>query len=214
MTVKIVPAWSLPPLAFTGDEPDPARFDPPTMDCIWWSSSDGPRPEGWRPPASPEDVLAGRARPFTKPAGGLYTSPLERDCAHVTLPTWAFRGYPAEKGELELEPSWRVEPEPDARVALCDGWEDWEVLTAAYPHRDPHYRHMVDIEIDFARLAEAVDAFWLTARGLHECQRAYHPGRMPVLLGWDVPTVLWLRWKFRHWERPELPPGGVHIHDE
>lgn len=169
--IRIVGADDLPPLGFIGTMPRVERFDPPTMEDRPWPDRDYTRPRG-------------------KPAGGLWTSPLLAN----KLPMWG--GH-----RMARQASWWwVEPEPDARIAVIDGADDVEALLAAFPYRDGVVSWVAESlghdgrEIDFAALAQHVDAVWMTGQAREDI---LYLGAVDLVhyTTWDIESVLWLRWK-------------------
>jgi hypothetical protein len=85
-------------------------------------------------------------------------------------------------------------------VLLLDGVNDVLAAIAAFPHRDAlqelfsQWRGRETAEIDFAALAEHVDAVWMTAGARHRLMLAADL-ELVHYTTWDIESVVWLRWR-------------------
>jgi hypothetical protein len=134
-----------------------------------------------------------------KPEGGLWTC-LEVEPGVSAWLDWCRSEAP---GFMAGRSLYRLRSGP-ARVYRVDGPADLARAYQRWPAPDPpgvrpiFYR----ASLDWPALALAYDALELTERGLRLTGTAW-----PIdgLYGWDVPTVLWLRWCFEAVERVTPP---------
>jgi hypothetical protein len=174
-------------VVFLGERPDEPRFDPPAMEA---GSGDHTRPPG-------------------KPHGGLWTCrhrPSDPDLGLAWVRWCRLTGW----GDRLLPPNhlWLLSA-PSPKLLVIDSKAAYDAATRDYPHQWlPHAPlGLPDLftEIDYrAVLAEGYDAVELTETGLRELRHAWPP----TLTGWDVPSILWLRFGFdrveRLWEHADV----------
>jgi hypothetical protein len=130
-----------------------------------------------------------RYRTPKKPLGGLWTCP-DDPRGRSAWRTW---NHQARTGFTRYRRTWRltaVEP----RIYTIDTPADLRVALDRWPHQAfPDLPLLYNREIDYAAmLADGYDAVELTEDG-HWATRLTFPDS---LYGWDVPTILWLRWAF------------------
>lgn len=152
---------------FVGHRPDPSRFRPPSM---------------------------AEALPSGKPTGGLWTC---RDTPGEPS-AWADWCAAADHPSLPRPGGiWRLTAE-DPLIYTIDSWLAFQLAADERPHRwrpsegwdDPAFAR-ITAGIDYAAMAEVYDAVELTRSGLAATRY-----RAITMYGWDVPTILWLRWCF------------------
>lgn len=151
---------------FIGKRPDAALFEPVSM-----SIQDGHRSRG-------------------KPRGGLWTCPDAGDGRSAWV-DWCRNEGPSSR--VKHRRLWRVVAR-DPRVYTIKTLADLKRAITRYPHqRYPDSQFLRDeYEIDFEAMAADYDAVYLTEEGQGATRLSY-----PVdLYGWDVPSILWLRWMF------------------
>lgn len=145
----------------------------------------GDRPD----PARFEPISMAQPRPLGKPQGGLWTC---REVPGQPSAWTAWCQWTENTRFLKGKPTWRLTADRPRIFTIATGL-GLSVARERYPHQPfPDWPgHVLGDEIDFAAMAEAYDAVELTASGLGELR--FHDF---MLYGWDVPTVLWLRWAF------------------
>lgn len=136
-----------------------------------------------------------------KPEGGLWA------CREVLGEPSAWLLWCIATGQTHLLASaacWVLEA-PSPRLLTLDGVEDYWRALRRYPYEAPWMRVPGMMRsLDFPRIAETYDGVELTARGL-DALRFADPG----LPGWDVPSLVWLRWCFGSVER-HVAGTGAH----
>jgi hypothetical protein len=141
--------------------------------CVFFGER--PRPRLFNPPTM---GLAGNFRPANKPFGGLWTCPEEQGVA------W----YHWSRGTRWSRRLWLLTA-AEAKVYVIDSEEDFQAALHRWPTRHPLTRTP---EIDFVQASAEYDAVSLTPAGLARTRFIWPSS----LYGWDVPTILWLRWVF------------------
>jgi len=125
---------------------------------------------------------------LNKPRGGIWTAPY--DAARETS-SWVEYMQENELNTLRLARFWLLTPDPQARVYTVESQEHLHFLTQTYPLKkcyDPHVK-----KIDFEAAARAgLDGIAVTWKGIYATEYSEPEG----LWGWDVASVLWLRWRF------------------
>lgn len=153
---------------FVGKRPEERLFEPPSMDLF-----DGHR---------------GRR----KPHGGLWTCP-EMELGRSAWIDWCM----AEGCQkwIRHKRLWRVVA-AEPRVYVIDSFRDLKRALKRWPHRPyadtdiPSLRR--EREIHYVAMAEEYDAVYLTEEGQWATRLTFPDN----LYGWDVPSILWLRWVF------------------
>ena len=113
--------------------------------------------------------------PFNlKPDGPniLWTSPARSECS------WQM--YLEERGiETSFLQSWSIKLSPKANVLRVDSLEDFELVRLCYPPTT------LDEKVDWKKIAQEYDAFWLTEEGLCETNSI-----ACGMNSWDCETVV------------------------
>lgn len=159
---------------FVGERPDRSRFDPPSMDDL---------------------------RLPRKPRGGLWTC---REIPGHRLSAWEAWCDVSGRGHV-LKPGgrWRLVAGAPG-VLRIDRYDDLLAALERYPYDALPALSSTPLDrwttlalrgLDWPKIAEEYDAVEVTTRGIRECAH-----ELPGLTGWDVPTVLWLRWCFEEIE--------------
>lgn len=189
----------LPRLGWHGDSPlDLAKFEPVTRVPGWYIAM------------------------YTKPQGGLWTTPLQEHDGILCNSWVSGHGGRSKDGDL-----WEVLPDLDAKVYVVSNPLDLAEAIKTYP--DPrntgpwldrgHRSTPREVAlIDWPAMAKDFDAFYLTTEGVRYLNRPYYDfephavrpsgrRRLPEHLAlWDVPTVLWLQ--------PSFEIGPAHPADQ
>ncbi len=108
----------------------------------------------------------------------------------------------AESGLARGRYAFVLHPDSAARVRTIHGLPDLERLLKRYRRTDFGQRDwLADFGyLDYARLAQDVDALHLTERGQRQTRLT-----IPDLYGWDTESTLWFRWCFSAVERIAYP---------
>lgn len=196
--MNLLPVSKLPKIGWFGDEPlDLSRFE-----------AVGP---------VPLQIVAD----FTKPAGGLWCSPIIRSGTHDQIVATYWTNH---KGGL---PFTLVKPHRNTRVARIDGPQDLATAIARWPdiRTAPHADLLVPagyyrdtwgrlrrgtqgpIRVDWPAMAVDVDAVYVTS---HAIKKLNLPHEDQHLWGWDVPTVLFLNPTFSP-GRHIVPPDAATL---
>lgn len=145
----------------------------------------GDRPEESRfNPPQMRDSTEYYFRPPGKPYGGLWTSP----AARTRRGDW-FSWCQANARDRLKADLWKLTAAAP-KVYVIKSERSLKEAVERWPRRyDADWNHP---EIDFEKVAEEYDAVYLTRSGLFATRFAW-----PIhLVGWDVATILWLRWVF------------------
>lgn len=128
-------------------------------------------------------------RPLNKPVGGLWTCP-DNERGSSAWREWNR----SERCDFTRGlRTWRLTAE-EPRVYTIDTLADLKRALRVWPHeRYPDIPSLRgEYEIDFEGMASEYDAVYLTEDGQWRTRLSWPEN----LYGWDVPTILWLRWMF------------------
>jgi hypothetical protein len=154
--------------------------------------------QGWAGQTEPDQARLIRPsrspRPTAKPPKGFFTSSWDSERRST-----AWLDFMRSTGQRHNEGRWlwTLAPDPDARVYVIDGWNDYRRLADAYPQRyenerNPHYapawHHVAALDpLPF-------DAVHVTARAT-QLASGQGPDDHPQFSDWDVESTLWLAWR-------------------
>lgn len=157
---------------------------------------------------------------YTKPNGGLWTTPLN-EVAGIVCNSWvAFHGT-----RRFDRPLWEIHPQPGAKVFVVDHPDDLADAVRRYPDPrntietfdpDVAFRLPDSALVDWPAMAQDFDAFYLTTDGVRHLNSPDPMASLTNFRGrrtslgqhlalWDVITVLWLN--------PAFTVGTAHPGD-
>jgi hypothetical protein len=187
-------------------EPRVTRLPRPLEQVHWWQSPEH-RSTAARGPVRPDLVdpvtLERPVSRYSKPKGGLWTSPADSEWgwqqwAEVEMPQWLGR-------------RWTLEVRPGARLFVIDSMADLVALYEKFPvpaeqmhmYGHPSGLFVNEKNVDFEAMAQSgeYEGLWLTAEGHWASRLTFSgPDNGLTTYGWDCETVYWFVWWFDTWK--------------